>query len=122
MKHARTGPRRLRMGEAVRHATAGILARVTFRDPDLQALEMVTVSEVVMSPDLKRATAFISMLGRDDIDDTVAALNRAAGHIRGELGRMLESKFTPVVEFRRDSSFDEAERIETLIRQNRHGA
>ena len=122
MKHARTGPRRLRMGETVRHATAGILARATFRDPDLQALEMVTVSEVVMSPDLKRATAFISMLGRDDIDDTVAALNRAAGRIRGELGRMLESKFTPVVEFRRDRSFDEAERIETLIRRNRHGS
>ena len=110
------------MGETVRHATAGILARATFRDPDLQALDMVTVSEVAMSPDLKRATAFITMLGRDDIDDTVAALNRAAGHIRGELGRLLESKFTPIVEFRRDRSFDEAERIETLIRQNRHGA
>ncbi len=122
MKQARTGPRRLRMGETVRHATAGILARATFRDPDLQALDMVTVSEVSMSPDLKRATAFVSMLGRDDIDDTVAALNRAAGHIRGELGRVLKAKFTPSIEFRRDPSFDEAERIEALIRHNRYGA
>jgi len=122
MKPSRTGPRRLRMGETVRHATAEILARAAFRDPDLQALEMITVSEVAMSPDLKRATAFVSMLGRDDLDDTVAALNRASGRIRGELGRVLKAKFTPSIEFRRDPSFDEAERIETLIRHNRHGA
>ncbi len=122
MKRDQNGPRRLRMGENVRHATAGILARAAFRDPDLQALEMVTVSEVVMSPDLKQATAFISMLGRDDIDDTVAALNRASGHIRGELGRVLHAKFTPRLRFRRDPSFDEAERIEQLIRRNRDGA
>ena len=110
------------MGETVRHATARILARASFRDPDLQELDMVTVSEVVMSPDLKQATAFVSMLGRDDTDDTVAALNRAAGRIRGELGRMLDAKFTPRLRFQRDRSFEEADRIETLIRQNRHGS
>ena len=110
------------MGETVRHATAGILARTTFRDPDLQALDMVTVSEVVMSPDLKQATAFVSMMGRDDTDDTIAALNRAAGRIRGELGRMLDAKFTPRLRFRRDCSFDEADRVEALIRRNRHGS
>ncbi len=109
------------MGETVRHAMAGILARATFRDPDLQALEMVTVSEVVMSPDLKQATAFVSMMGRDDTDDTVAALNRAAGRIRGELGRLLDAKFTPRLQFERDPSFDEADRVEALIRRNRHG-
>ena len=110
------------MGETVRHATAGILARATFRDPDLQALDMVTVSEVVMSADLKQATAFISMMGRDDTDDTVEALNRAAGRIRGELGRMLDAKFTPRIRFQRDCSFDEADRVETLIRRNQHGS
>ena len=122
MKPDRNGPRRLRMGETVRHATASILARTSFRDPDLQALDMVTVSEVVMSPDLKQATAFVSMMGRDDTDDTVAALNRAAGRIRGELGRMLDAKFTPRLRFRRDCSFEEADRVEALIRRNRHGS
>ncbi|MYE02280.1 MAG: 30S ribosome-binding factor RbfA [Alphaproteobacteria bacterium] len=122
MKPDRNGPRRLRMGETVRHATARILARASFRDPDLQALDMVTVSEVVMSPDLKQATAFVSMMGRDDTDDTVAALNRAAGRIRGELGRMLDAKFTPRLQFQRDRSFEEADRIEALIRRNQHGS
>ena len=110
------------MGETVRHATASILARASFRDPDLQALDMVTVSEVVMSPDLKQATAFVTMMGRDDTDDTVAALNRASGHIRGELGRMLDAKFTPRLQFERDRSFEEANRIEDLIRRNRHAS
>ena len=122
MKPDRTGPRRLRMGETVRHATASILARTSFHDPDLQALDMVTVSEVVMSPDLKQATAFVSMMGRDDTDDTVAALNRAAGRIRGELGRLLDAKFTPRLRFRRDGSFEEADRVEALIRRNRHAS
>ena len=102
------------MGETVRHAMAGILARASFRDPDLQALDMVTVSEVVMSPDLHD--------GRGDTDDTVAALNRAAGRIRGELGRMLDAKFTPRLRFQRDRSFEEADRIEALIRRNQHGS
>ncbi|MCY4231308.1 MAG: 30S ribosome-binding factor RbfA [Alphaproteobacteria bacterium] len=110
------------MGETVRHATASILARTSFHDPDLQALDMVTVSEVVMSPDLKQATAFVSMMGRDDTDDTVAALNRAAGRIRGELGRLLDAKFTPRLRFRRDGSFEEADRVEALIRRNRHAS
>ena len=112
--------RRLRMGETVRHRLAEIMLRASFRDPQLQGLDLVTISEVEMTADLRDATVFVSVLGRADADETVRALDRAAGYFRGELGRSLDAKFTPRLRFRRDPSFGEADRVETLIRENRN--
>jgi len=64
LKKAATGPtqRQLRVAEEIRHVLSGIFGRGEFRDPDL-ATAQITVTEVRIGPDLKRATAFISRLG-----------------------------------------------------------
>jgi len=106
--------RQLRVGEALRHALAEILNRGELRDPDLVG-RSITVSEVRIGPDLKTATAFVLPLGGEDATAIVAALNRAAPHLRGRLGRVLNLKFAPKVRFAADVSFDHVLRMEQIL-------
>lgn len=106
--------RQLRAGELVRHALMDILSREEFNDPDLQG-KSITVTEVRVSPDLKHATAFCAPLGGKEQDSTTAALNRAAGFLRGRLAREVELRYTPILRFVSDESYDEARRIDQLL-------
>ena len=111
--------RQLRVGEQVRHILVETLQRGHFRDPDLMQAPMITITEVRISPDLKNATAFIMPLGGQKAVEILSALNRATGYFRSELGRKLELRFTPRVDFKIDDSFENAEHIESLLRQER---
>lgn len=95
-----------------------ILAREEFADPDL-AGKSITVTEVRISPDLKNATAFCAPLGGEEMERTVAALNRAAGFLRGRLSREIDMRYTPILRFIADDSYDEARRIEQLLASDR---
>lgn len=109
--------RQLRAGELVRHAVSDILAREDLRDPDLVGV-IVTVGEVRCSPDLRHANVFVSPLGDDSEAGRAklaAALNRAAGFLRGRLGREIDMKFTPQLHFIADKSYDEATAIDRLL-------
>jgi ribosome-binding factor A len=109
--------RQLRVGEELRHVLAEILARGELRDPALKDLS-ITVSEVRASPDMRRATAFVMPLGgAADPAELMAALNRAAPFLSHEVGRRITMKYTPSLHFELDCAFDEAQRIESLLRQ-----
>ena len=107
--------RQLRVGETVRHALAEILAHGNIHDPDL-AGHIITVPEVRMSPDLKLATVYVMPLGGRDTEVVMAALNRNKQFLRGEVAHRVNLKFAPEIRFRTDDRFDEAERIEKLLR------
>ena len=107
--------RQLRVGEAVRHAVADILAHGRAHDADLEG-HIITVPEVRMSPDLKLATIYVMPLGGRDTDIVIAALERNKKFLRGEVARRVNLKFAPDIRFRVDDRFDEAERIEKLLR------
>jgi ribosome-binding factor A len=107
--------RQLRVGEIVRHAIAEILVNGSVHDPDLEG-HIVTVPEVRMSPDLKLATIYLMPLGGRDTDKVIAAMERNKKFLRGEVARRVNLKFAPDVRFRVDERFDEAERIEKLLR------
>ena len=107
--------RQLRVGETVRHAIADVLSQGSVQDPDLEG-HIITVPEVRMSPDLKLATVYVMPLGGRDTDKVLAALERNKKFLRGEVARRVNLKFAPDLRFRADDRFDEAERIEKLLR------
>lgn len=123
--------RQLRVAEEIRHLIAGILMRGELRDPALATIS-VTISEVRISPDLKNATAFAIPLGGaqtgSPIDVVLAALNRAAPFMRSQIGKSLQLRYAPTINFVEDRSFDEAHHIEELLRSEKvardlkHGA
>ena len=106
--------RQLRVGEALRHALADILARGELRDPELAGLQ-VTVTEVRVSPDLRAATAFVVPFGGGDAAALAKALNRATGFFRMRLTDAVELRVAPTVHFTPDLSFDKADRIKRLL-------
>jgi ribosome-binding factor A len=107
--------RQLRVGESIRHAVAEILVHGRVHDADLEG-HVVTVPEVRMSPDLKLATIYVMPLGGRDTDIVIAALERNKKFLRGEVARRVNLKFAPDIRFRVDDRFDEAERIEKLLK------
>jgi ribosome-binding factor A len=113
----RTGPsqRQLRVGELIRHALAEMLSRGEIHD-DVIASHVVTVSEVRMSPDLKLATIYIMPLGGKDLAPVLEALGRNRKYIRGEVAHAVNLKFAPEIRFMADETFDEARRIDEILR------
>jgi len=107
--------RQLRVGELIRHELAAMLSRGDVHDPVIEA-HMITVPEVRMSPDLRLATIYIVPLGGRDEKDVLEALDRNKRYMRGEIARRVNLKFAPEIRFRIDERFDEAERIEKLLR------
>ena len=106
--------RQLRAGELVRHALVDILARQELRDPDLEGV-IVSVTEVRPSPDLRQAKVYVSPLGAGDAKALASALNRCKGFLRGRLGREIDMKFTPELNFHADTSFDTASHVDSLL-------
>jgi ribosome-binding factor A len=113
MHHGKT-QRQARVGEVLRHALAGVLTRVDLRDPDLAGIS-ITVTQVTVSPDLRNATAWVVPLGGRLEAEVVAALNRCARFLRGQLGHEVALKYTPRLRFALDASFDEGARIDRLL-------
>jgi ribosome-binding factor A len=111
-----TGPsqRQLRVAEEIRHALAGLFERRDFRDPELADAE-ITVTEVRVGPDLKHAVAFVSRLGRSDVDALLPALQRATPFLRGQVARALRLKFAPELTFQPDHALEYAAKIDRLL-------
>ena len=109
--------RQLRVGEVVRHAVADILSQGACTIPPLR----VTSSPAPWAGaacylDLKLATVYVMPLGGRDIDKVIAALERNKKFLRGEIAHRVNLKFAPDVRLRVDERFEEAERIQKLLR------
>jgi ribosome-binding factor A len=107
--------RQLRVGEEIRHVLAGIFARAEVRDPELHDV-LITVTEVRIGPDLRRATVFVTRLGRSDIDQKLNALRRAAPFLRAQLAKALRLRVAPDLSFQADTSIDYAMHVDELLR------
>jgi len=85
------------------------------KDP---GIGFVTVTGVEVSPDLKRAKIFYSVLGEEDSKkQSASALKRACGFIQHEIGKRLRLKHIPEISFQFDSSVEYGAHIEELIQK-----
>ena len=115
-----TGPsqRMLRVGELVRHALAAMFARGEIEDDALRGA-VITVPEVRMTPDLKIANAYVMPLGGLHAEEIVAALNRHRKFVRGRVAPQINMKYAPEIRFFVDDTFEEASRIDALLRSEK---
>lgn len=106
--------RREKLQELFKEETGVILQR-RLRDP---RVGFVSVTDVELSADLRHAKIFVSILGDAATKQrTMAALEGAAGFVRGELGRRVRMRFVPEVMFRLDDSIERGARVNALLRQ-----
>jgi len=101
-----------RVGDQIRMEIADILMR-RVKDP---RVGFVTVTGVDLSADLKHAWVYLTVLAEGEQEaETLAALGRACGFIRTELGRRLKLRSVPDLTFVKDTSVDRAMRVLNLI-------
>jgi ribosome-binding factor A len=102
-----------RVAEEFREVLAEEIPRL--KDP---RIGFVTLTRVDVSPDLRRATVFYTVLGENrDHRATRAGLRSARPHLRSELGRQVRLKFTPELDFEEDVGLAQVERVTELLRQ-----
>src|SRR6266568_7000322 len=109
---ARTYPRAERVERLAREVLGEALS--SLKDP---RVGFATVTGVKMSPDLRQAKVFVSVLGSEqDREASLEAIRHAAPHLRSTLGREVRLKFLPMLEIVEDTTAAYGERIEQLLR------
>jgi len=108
--------RQLRVGEEIRHLLADLLERGNMRDPELRDAR-ITVTSVDVSPDLRNAVAFVMPLGGQDKERLLTAVRRAAPWFRARVSEKAGLRSAPEIRFELDRTFDEADRIGSLLRR-----
>jgi ribosome-binding factor A len=107
------GSRPERVGEEFREILAEEIPRL--KDP---RVGFVTVTGVRVTPDLRKAHVFYTVLGEEaDHRATSAGLRSASGHLRQVLGHQVRLKFLPDLEFHEDEGPVRAERVDDLLRK-----
>ncbi len=112
--HATPSGRHLRVGEAIRHALVEIFRDGHFKEPELRDVS-ITVTEARTTPDLRHVTVFVMPLGGRGREAIVAALNREAPLLRGEVTRAVGLRYAPQLHFEADPTFDASDRITQLL-------
>lgn len=78
----------------------------------------ITVTDVRMTPDLKIAKVYFSVLGTAEKQmKTMAMLEEQKQHIRGWVAHRVRLKFTPALQFYQDTTMEEVDRINRLIKK-----
>ena len=89
----------------------------TLSDPRIRGL--VTVTGVRVSPDLRTATVFYSVLSDEDLEGAREGLQSAAGRIQGVVGAQTRLKRTPRLRFEPDPVVENVDRIEAALKEIR---
>lgn len=107
-----TGRRPERLAEQIKEEVSLIIAGEV-EDP---RVGFVTVTDAKLTPDLRYAKIYVSVLGTEaEVKESLAALKHAAGFIRTQLGAMLRMRRTPELHFVYDETTETAARIEELL-------
>ena len=105
--------RMISVGREVQRAIAKILSD----EIDDPLIGFVTVTDVEMSPDLRHAKVYLSVLGSEEEKaDSMKGIRRAGKFIRGQLADRVELRYVPSLRFELDETAEKAQRIEELLR------
>jgi ribosome-binding factor A len=106
-----------RIGQEIQAAIGQILARGELRDP---RIGFITITGVKVSPDLRVARVFYSMLGTEkEREDTQKGLDAAKGYVRREVTSSVKLRVSPEIFFSFDESVGEGDKIDRLLREVR---
>lgn len=104
--------RMLRVNSTLREVLAEEIERMS----DTR-LELVSVTAVDTTPNLRQATVYIDVLGTESRDDALRALQGAAKRLQAVIGAQVRMKYTPTLEFALDPGVAGGQRIEEILRE-----
>jgi ribosome-binding factor A len=110
-----------RVAGEVRAVVGEVLARDEIKDPRVRGVGLITVTHVRVSGDLRHAWALFTVhdLNAAGLEVVRQGLNNASGYFRQAIARRLRMKVAPAVKFEVDTVFEQADRVEKLLRDDR---
>lgn len=111
--------RQRQVGEVVRQALSSTIGR--WEPLSGGAVHVLTVSEVIMSSDLRQARVYFSVLGNSAAasSEVQKALNREAPAIQYKIKSLVDLRFLPRLRFFVDTAFETAQRIQEALDQQK---
>ncbi|HLF62055.1 MAG TPA: 30S ribosome-binding factor RbfA [Acidimicrobiia bacterium] len=106
-----TSPRMLKVNSTLREVLAEEMERMND-----DRLEMVSITAVETSPNLRSAVVYVDVLGADDQEAALVALRKASRRLQSAIGRQVRIKYTPTLEFEIDQGVVGGDRIETILK------
>ena len=106
--------RQLRVGQEVRRVIAEAIEQGNVRSPEVSSA-FITITNVIMSPDLKYATVYLMTLNGKNLGSVLEQLSADKWLFKKLIADKLKLRFTPEINFRVDDTFEEAERINRLM-------
>ena len=114
LRYERPFKRKERVANEIQH----ILGRIQTQYIDLSDLGLITFSRVTISPDLKHAKVFFSVLNKKiPIDKIQIEMDNRAKSFRKYLGQELRIKFTPELKFFYDETVEYTQKIDTIFQK-----
>jgi|MudIll2142460700_1097286.scaffolds.fasta_scaffold07792_3 ribosome-binding factor A len=114
--------RKARVEHALRETLTEMIA-ADVKDPRVLAATMLTVTKVELNVDMSVANVYISVVGDDaTADGVIAGLTKAAGFLRGPVGRRLSLQRAPELRFHHDVSVDVSAKLAAILREDEEKA
>lgn len=85
------------------------------KNPDVTG--MVSVTKVKVTPDLKYAKVYVSILNPKSVEETMKGLKESAGFIRSQVAKTVNLRITPELVFEYDDSIEHGEKIDNILKQ-----
>lgn len=103
-----------RVNEELMKAISHIIT-YELKNPDVTGL--VSVTKVKVTPDLKYAKVYISLLNSKNVNTTMQGLKDSAGFIRSQVAKTVNLRITPELVFEYDDSIEHGEKINNILKQ-----
>lgn len=90
---------------------------ITYELKNPDATGMISVTRVKITPDLKYAKVYVSLLNSKSNEKTMQALKDSAGFIRSQVARTVNLRITPELIFEYDDSIEHGEKIDNILKE-----
>lgn len=89
------------------------------KNPDITGL--ISVTKVKITPDLKYAKVYVSLLNTKNVEKTIEALKKSAGYIRSNIAKKVNLRITPELVFEQDDSMEYGMKIDSILKDLNRG-
>ena len=103
-----------RVNEELMKAISHIIT-YELKNPDVTG--MISVTRVKVTPDLKYAKVYVSILNPKSLEETMKGLKESAGFIRSQVAKTVNLRITPELVFEYDDSIENGEKIDNILKQ-----
>ena len=102
-----------RINEELKKEISNIIS-FELKNPD--ATGLISVTKVKITPDLKYAKVYVSMLNSKSKEKTLEALKKSAGYVRSEIAKRINLRITPELVFEEDESMEYGMKIDSILK------